>query len=186
MKLKRNFFLRLFFKNSEINKIKKVDKMHAKNILGQKKLKQYITNFRIKSYFLFFLLTIIVVGGTYFLNKYKIFFSSDEFSNLGFFAFRLLPVIFLLLIFLELFVIYNKIFDIDGTLFNKQIKKCFLLSLFYLCIIFLSTIAIYVFSKEKSFIKTDIMIFLLAFVYILKSILDLLSYARMYLKSKIL
>lgn len=185
MKLKKNLFLRFFFQSKEISKIKKVDKMHAKNILSPKKLKRYITNFRLKSYFLFFLLTLLVVVSLYFLNKYHILIHDDSFKHLLILGLRIIPVLFMILIVLELFVIYNRIYDIDGTLFNKQIKKCFLLSIFYLFIILVFTIVVGITTKNKGFIKTDILISLLAVFYIVKCISDLISYAKMYVKAKI-
>ncbi len=185
MKLKKDLFLSFFFKRNEISKIKKVDKMHAKNIMTKKRLKRYITGFRLKTYFLFFLLTILVVVAMYFLNKYNILIKDNSFNHLSVLGLRLIPVLFMILIVLELFVIYNRIYDIDGTLFNKQIKKCFLLAVFYFFLIIVFSIVVGITTKNKGFIKTDILIILLACFYIIKCISDLMSYAKMYVKAKI-
>lgn len=185
MKLKKDLFLSMFFKKKEISKIKKVDKMHAKNIMAPKRLKRYITGFRLKTYFLFFLLTTLVVICMYFLNKYNILIKDNSFKDLSILGLRVVPVLFMILIVLELFVIYNRIYDIDGTLFNKQIKKCFYLSFFYFLVIIIFSITIGITTQNKGFIKTDILIILLAAFYILKCMSDLISYAKMYVKAKI-
>lgn len=185
MKLKKDLFLSIFFKKKEISKIKKVDKMHAKNIMPPKRLKRYITKFRIKSYLLFLILSALVILGTYFLNKYNILIKDNSFNDFTILGLRLIPVFFLILIVLELFVIYNRIYDIDGTLFNKQIKKCFILSFFYLIIMILFSIVVGIITKNKGFIKTDSLIILLAVFYIIKCMSDLISYAKMYVKAKI-
>ena len=112
MKLKKNFFLRLFFKAKEIKKIKRIDNMHAKNILSPKRLKRYITWFRIKSYLLFALLTVIAFIGGYYLSKYNILLKEGSFNDINLVIVRTIPVLLLILIFLELFVVYNKNFDV--------------------------------------------------------------------------
>lgn len=185
MKLKKNFFLRLFFKAKEIKKIKRIDNMHAKNILSPKRLKRYITWFRIKSYLLFALLTVIAFIGGYYLSKYNILLKEGSFNDINLVIVRTIPVLLLILIFLELFVVYNKIFDVQGTLFNKQVKKCFLLSGFYLFLMIISTVVIGIITKNTTFLKTDLLLLFLGIVYVIKSAMDLISYAKMYLKAKI-
>ena len=185
MKLKKDLFLSMFFKKKEIAKIKKIDKMHRKNIMPSKKLNRYITRFRIKSYLLFLILSVLVILGAYFLNKYNILIKDNSFNDLTLLGLRVIPVLFLILIVLELFVIYNRIYDIDGTLFNKQIKKCFLISFVYFFLIIIFSIIVALTTKNKGFIKTDILIIMLACFYIIKCIMDLISYAKMYVKAKI-
>ena len=183
--MKKDIFLRLFFKPSEIKKIKKVDKMHAKKVVSLKKVERYIMNFRMMSYFLITLFTVLLVLLSYIMYKYKIFLQSSIFNNLPLLFARVLPVYFLILIIVELFIIYNRVYEVFGTIFNKEIKNCFIWALFHLCLMILSIILIVVVYKKISYIKTDILILMLGVFYFIKSLMDIIGFARMYLKSKL-
>ncbi len=181
---KDDVFLNLFFNKKEVSKIKKVDKLHSRKLMDISKLNGYIMKYRILTYIIFTLLTAIFLMLAYIMCKYKIFFNGDEFDNIPLLIARGLPTYFLILIIIELFLVFNKIYEVDGTIFNKQVKRSFILSFIYLIIIIMNIIYTILTYMKYEYVKADLLILLFAIFYIGKSILDIKSFGVMYLKSK--
>ena len=182
MKIKKDFFLRIFFKDKEVKKIKRMDMAHEKEGATLPRVKKYARNFRIKTYLIFVVFSVLAVLATYYLTKHKIILQKEQIPSFSDYIIRLLPVFFAVLIVLELFVIFNRIVEVGGRIFIKPVKKSLILSSFYLFLLFLSIVFVATELKTTIYLKTDIIIFIFMLFYIVKVLVDLVKLGKKYLK----